>query len=314
MVLKCGEANMKAKILKIIMGGIIITGGIFFIAAKIKAENLLPAPIIVSPNEQTIVGHPKPKIIGLAKSGTEALVYIDGIYNGKTEFLEHPSGAANFAYTPFLNLPVGRHQAEVFIRDKNGNRSKSSFFEFCVESFYPAPTLFQTVLNASTTPDKPFIVGLAKNNSKIQVFIDKVFFGEFKVKNHPSGAANFAYQPFAPLTNGRHSVYTRAIDERGKKSPKSELIYFKVRAPRISAIRVENKEMAKISGQGQERELIKKAPEDENAPINFSNDFTAVWATSTGVVGSKRIIFAIVATLVVLGMVYLRRRTSDTDN
>lgn len=309
---RCSKEFVGAKlqvylISKIIVGGAFVIVGIFF-AQEVKAD-YLPAPILLSPNEKTIIGEPKPKIIGLAKSGTEVLVYIDNVYNGKTEFLFHESGTADFAYTPFLNLAVGWHKLEIFTRDESGKRSMGVFSNFYVEPYYPAPTLFQPVVNASTTPDKPFIVGLAKNDSKIQVFIDQVFFGEFEVENHPSDTANFAEQPFVALTNGSHLVYTVAIDKRGKTSKWSNLVSFTVRAPQISAIRIEKKVTDEIGGFQEEIEPIVELPKDKDVLVG-PKDFTAIQATSTPGIDVKKIIF-VVGILMVLGIVYWYRRTPD---
>jgi hypothetical protein len=72
------------------------------------------------------------------------------------------------------------------------------------------------------------IVGLAKNDSRIKVYIDQVLNGEFLVENNQSGTASFAYQPFLPLSGGNHLVYTEAVDSRGKVSSWSNIVYFQV--------------------------------------------------------------------------------------
>lgn len=181
----------------------------------------LPAPTMIEPTETTITGNVKPYIKGLLPSGTFARIYIDGIYNGKTEILEHRSGTANFAYKPFLNLEPGYHTAWAVTETENGKKSKiSNVLNFKIENPYPAPVLFNPVVSQN----QQFIVGLAKNDSKIKVFIDQRLYGEFLVKNHESGTANFAYIAPSNISNGAHIIFTTATDSRGKESVWSNIV------------------------------------------------------------------------------------------
>jgi len=206
----------------------------------------LPAPTMIEPNRNTVTGKVKPLIKGLTTSNTFARVYIDGIYNGKTNIVSHESGTANFAYKPFLNLARGLHVAWAVAEDEAGRKSKaSSVINFRVEQEMPAPTIFTPVVNSRTTSSRPFIVGLAKNDSLVKVFIDHKLSGQFQVTNHISGTANFAYQPFQTLAKGQHVVYTTAIDSRGKESCWSNIIYFTVKHPAIAqAVQEEDLETA----------------------------------------------------------------------
>ncbi|MFA5360185.1 MAG: hypothetical protein WC349_04485 [Patescibacteria group bacterium] len=197
--------------------------------------NVLPAPTLIAPNEKIITAKVKPLIIGLTKSGSFVKIFIDGIYNGKTEILNHQSGTANFAYEPFLNLSRGQHEVYAVAEDGLGKISQpSEIFYFNIEAPMPAPTMLKPVVNGNTTDNRPFIVGLAKNDSKIKVYIDKKFNGEFQVKNHQSGTANFAYKPIKPLARGSHLVYAVAVDQRGKESNWSNIVYFSTKNSAIA--------------------------------------------------------------------------------
>ncbi len=211
--------------------------------AEVKfALDILPAPTLIAPNENTVVGEKKPLIIGLTKSGSFVKIFIDGVYNGKTEILNHESGTANFAYKPFLNLSLGQHEVYMIAENQEGQISQpSAVSSFKVELPMPAPTLFQPVVNVNTSDSRPFIVGLTKNNSQVKVYIDNKYSGEFQAKNHQSGTANFAYKSDQTLKRGRHSVYAVAIDERGKKSTSSNIIYFLVRNSAIAQSAQEEK-------------------------------------------------------------------------
>ncbi|MCK4553732.1 hypothetical protein KAU19_02120 [Candidatus Parcubacteria bacterium] len=228
--------------IKVILFSLICLVGTFFVLTSHAQAQIqtIPAPTMIEPGESAITGKVKPLIKGLTISGTFVRVYIDGIYNGKTEILTHDSGTANFAYKPFLNLEVGEHNAWTVAEDKSGRKSQlSNILYFRIEQPMPAPTIFSPVINIRTTHNRPFIVGLAKNNSLIKVFIDHKLDGQFQITNHESGAANFAYQPFQGLTKGNHLVYTTAIDDRGKESCWSNIIYFTVKQPAIAQVATE---------------------------------------------------------------------------
>lgn len=234
--------KLSAKILHIFMSSVLLAANLAPLAAQ--AGQRVSAPVLIDPNEETITGYVKPLIRGIARSGYAVHVYVDGVYNGKTKRLEHGSGTADFFYRPFLNLSVGRHEVWAVAEDEDGDKSPlSNILSFNIEKPFPAPTLFAPVVNKNTAMNRPFVVGLAKNDSLVRVFIDHKLFGEFKVKNHESGVANFAYQPFVALTAGHHLVYTTAIDGRGKESSWSNVVYFSVggRNPQISKVAAEER-------------------------------------------------------------------------
>lgn len=201
--------------------------------AEARAE--APVPTLVAPNQTTITAKTKPLIVGLTRGGSLVKIFIDDVYNGKTEVLNHESNTASFAYKPFLNLSRGRHKVYALAEDKAGRVSRlSEILYFNIELPLPAPTMLKPVVNKNTSVREPFIVGLAKNDSKIRVYVDKKFNGEFKVKNHQSGTANFAYKPVKPLVRGNHLVYAVAMDKRGKQSSWSNIVYFSTRNSAIA--------------------------------------------------------------------------------
>lgn len=206
------------------------------------AVDSLSAPTLIAPNETTITAKVKPFITGLTESGTFVEIFIDGVYNGKTEILNHESGTANFAYKPFLNLSRGRHEVYAIALDNDHRVSqRSEILSFNIELPMPAPTMLKPVVNKQTALSQPYIVGLAKNDSKIKVYIDKKYNGEFQVKNHASGTANFAYKPAKPLARGNHLVYAVATDKLGKQSEWSNIVYFSTMSAAIAQSAQEEK-------------------------------------------------------------------------
>lgn len=210
------------------------------------AVNAVPAPILIAPNELTATADLRPLIIGLTKSQTLVKIFIDDAYNGTTGPLKDDSGTANFVYRPTLNLSRGWHKISALAEDGAGKSSPvSDTAHFKIEPPLPAPTIFKPVVNRATSLNRPFIVGLAKNDSKIKIYIDKKYQGELTVKNHSSGTANFAYKPKAALTRGEHLVYTVAVDRRGKESSWSNTINFSTKNSAIAeSVREERKEVA----------------------------------------------------------------------
>jgi len=203
--------------------------------AENDENTALSAPTLIGPTLNDTIGKIKPLIFGLTKSGTFVHVYIDGIYNGKTEMLNNSSGVANFVYRPFLNLNIGKHQVLVVAEDENGQKSqKSDILEFIIEYPMPAPTMLTPLKNV-INQEPIFISGLAKNNSLIKVFVDHDLENKFLVKNHPSGVANFAYNSKKALKRGSHLVYATATDNRGKESVWSNILYFIKYEPKITA-------------------------------------------------------------------------------
>lgn len=221
----------------------------------------LSAPTLIEPSINTATGKVKPFIKGLTLSGTFIRLYIDGIYNGKTDVVVHDSGTANFAYKPFLNLTAGHHFVQAVSEDSLGNKSKKSdTLNFNIEQPMPAPTLFAPEFNNKTEHDSPFIVGVTKNNSLIKVFIDHKLDGQFKAENSESGAADFAYRPFRPLTSGNHFMYATATDSRGKESSWSNIVYFNI------AAKLEQPALAQIITE-QAEELKQEEEQAEEAKI-----------------------------------------------
>lgn len=209
------------------------------LAENTGISNKIPAPILIGPTLNDAIGKIKPLILGLSKSETFVHIYINGIYNGKTEMLTHASEVANFAYQPFLNLGVGKHQVWAIAEDEQGQKSqKSDILEFIVEYPMPAPTILTPIKNI-VKEELPFVSGLAKNDSLIKVFVDHALENKFLVKNHVSGVANFAYSSKIPLKRGSHLVYSTATDKRGKESKWSNILYFTKYEPKITATTAE---------------------------------------------------------------------------
>jgi hypothetical protein len=198
-------------------------------------SNVVPAPTILSPGKNSVVANNQLVVKGLTFTGTKVLVYVDDVLKVETNILKHESGTAGFTFKP-VALGKGWHIVRVIAINSRGEKSSpSSFTNFKVEDPMPSPIVLKKVVNSKTTATKPFIVGLAKNNSHIKMYIDNKFNGEFNVVNRQSGTANFAYLPAQNLAKGNHVAYATAIDSKGKESRLSNKLYFSVLMPAITA-------------------------------------------------------------------------------
>lgn len=227
---------------------------------------LLPAPTIVFPVDKEIVIDSSINVLGLSRTNSIVEIYIDSKYSGETKFLTHESGTANFAYYEGNILKPGSHSLYLIARDTLDRESKiSDIVYFKIEHPMPAPTLFEPVVNSDTNHYKPFIVGLAKNDSLIKVFVDDEYDGELLVKNHESGTANFAYIPQRDLSRGEHVFCATATDYKNKESKLSNNTEYTIRQPIIlEAVQEKNEDIVS--------EAIESSVKEEEAPIVLSED------------------------------------------
>lgn len=206
---------------------------VLFMPGMSQAYSSLPAPTLLAPASGESFDFSKPAIRGVTFNDTRVAVYIDDVFNGYATVQNGSQGTASFVYFPFLDLSAGWHKVKIRAEDPNtGVRSdvspESSFF---VEYPYPAPQVHYAAVNEDTTWSKPFISGVAKNDSTVQVFIDGVLNGEFKVMNSGTGTASFAYQPYYSLSPGTHTASAVAVSPEGKKSVVSATLSFAVVKP-----------------------------------------------------------------------------------
>jgi hypothetical protein len=205
--------------------------------SMLAADPTVSAPTLIWPVSGDSTLHEQPVITGLTENNTQVEVFIDGQLNGMATVKEDEKGTASFAYVPFLPLEPGNHTIAVTAVDEDSSTASlmSKETSFIVEEPYPAPTLFQPVVNNKTVSTKPFITGLAVNDSLVKVFIDGELNGQFKVENHESGIASFAYQPFLDLDpTTKHLVHVTAVSSQGKESVYSNAVGFFVKAPEVS--------------------------------------------------------------------------------
>lgn len=273
----------------------------------------LPAPgtpTLLNPTEGFRTTEVKPLIKGLTQNNTQVAVYIDEVYNGQAQVKNGSQGTASFAYYPFLNLAPGWHTVKVKAQDsRTGLESKTTL----VQSFYvdlplPAPTLSTPVVNSKTTWAKPWIVGLSKNNTTIQVYIDGVYNGKTEVANDPSGVGNFAYQPFLDLALGAHQVSVVAQDNYGKSSASSSPQKFIVVAPLVPDQNPDRASLEQNSGSQNKNENFAPESAPQESADSTSKD-SNVGAAPTSSQAQTSTFGWVLLALVAAGLVYRNRQS-----
>ena len=191
----------------------------------------LPAPTILSPPASGIVTQ-DPLFTGVTVNDTQVLIYINGALSGEAKVKNGPAGTASWGYRVGSDLPLSEHVVYVVAKHRTSGEqsSGSANLKFYVELPFPAPTLSAPTVDDRTTYDQPWIPGVAKNGSLIDVYIDGQLDGTVQVADHPSGTASFEYLPKTQLLDGWHSISATAQDKRGKQSKWSNAVVFETRS------------------------------------------------------------------------------------
>lgn len=196
-----------------------------------QTTTVLTAPTILSPHFN-VVTQEKPVFTGLTYNDTKVDIYIDGVYNGRAKVKNDPSGVASWSYTAFLPLELGEHTVYAVARSQDEilRSPESMHVSFTIEEPFPSPTLLDLVIDERTTYEQPWLIGVAKNDSIIDVYIDGQLDGTIQIANHESGSNSFEYKPKKKLAPGWHSIVTNATNNFGKLSNPSNTLVFELRS------------------------------------------------------------------------------------
>ncbi|MFH1367045.1 MAG: MopE-related protein [Patescibacteria group bacterium] len=99
--------------------------------------------------------------------------------------------------------------------------------------YLASPTVLYPQNEITMNVTKPTIIGLARSNNTIFIFIDSDLENAVLSTNHSSGTGSFFYKLRRNLSPGQHSVYTIARNADGVFSERSPKIYFTVELPYI---------------------------------------------------------------------------------
>ncbi len=246
----------------------------FSIFNLVQAKNIaLPAPTILGVDIKA--GRlSKPLIKGVTFNDTIVDVYIDNQFFGQAAVANDSSGVASFAYMPDKDLSFGQHKVYTIAKSSDGNKEskKSEVVNFIIPYPTPAPILLEPVADQA---GKVAIVGLAKNNLEVEIYIEGVLQVRFTPPPAKNGTTNFWYKP--GFSAGEYTVIARAIDSTGKASVFSKSVVMRIpKQGEILAKNTENKETNKEEQQAQDlnREEVNTEAEKDISGIKQSDEFT----------------------------------------
>ena len=230
--------NSKFQLGLVLLGALGILGSMLLVpqAAYAQTSTTLIAPTVLAPKPAELVTEKQPVFAGVTYNNTLVDVYIDGVLSGRAKVKNSPSGVASWAYRAATELDLGDHRVYTVARSEAGVlRSPESInISFRLEEPFPTPTLGTLLVDSRTTYTKPWVNGVTKNDSIIDIYIDGKLNSTIQVASDSSGTAKFEYQ-VPELTPGWHAVKVQAKDSRGKLSKFSPSQVFEVRQTKSEA-------------------------------------------------------------------------------
>ncbi len=193
----------------------------------------LAAPTILAPGPG-LLPDPEPIVVGITPANTSIRLLVDNEVVQEISPKRSANKSESFAFDQTATLSVGKHTiaAQTFLdAERTSDLSEEVIVE--IQPYYPAPTLLEPVINAQTTLQRPYIQGLAFNDSSVYLMVDGASIGEFPVVNDASGTAHFAVRMPYALTAGEHTLSARAKDSKGSVLSPTSYRTFIVAQPRI---------------------------------------------------------------------------------
>lgn len=225
--------------------------GLFALAGV--ASSNPPVPIITR-----IESVSNPYIEGSTASGTEVMVYIDGVFAGIAGITATNNDISTFyyKYSSYSRLAPGKHYVYLTARDKKNIAlisERTEEREITISSVL-APTITKPTNNSITIYKTPWIEGWGPNDSYVHVYIDNVYVGKTSYLFDPTGnSVKFVFKPTTNYSLGWHKAFTVAEDKNGLKSLVSNLVTFKIEeklpAPTLLSVKAgKNNTLPVISG------------------------------------------------------------------
>lgn len=198
-----------------------------FFVNPVKAEvlsNFVPVPEFdLEQNAKTS----DLEISGQAINFSSVELILDNISLGNAQAKIGTLGWQDWQIELPSNLMFGLHKLEAITKYYN-YRSATSTLEFQYSPKFPAPTLFNPVLNSATNFTQPWIVGLTHSPAILSIYIDDQLDGELSIDSEKE-IIDFKYKPKQKLQNGFHTVKVIAKSLENLTSDWSNEIIFEVR-------------------------------------------------------------------------------------
>lgn len=236
----------------------------FGIPAYAQNEALVESdsPIILETAKIQESGQNYILVKGLVKPGHEALIYINGSYNGLANISQGNTDFSLFNYLSPNIKDANNTEVSVIARNQE-TRLFSSPSQAHVNSIIEKTVLSQPAPKETISPTKhvilapilktpkqkdceisPYISGFSKNQTTVKIFIDNKPYASLPATSKVAESAFFSYTPSVSLDRGQHFVYAIAEDKNGNTSPRSNLLTFCISAPQtISTSTPEEREL-----------------------------------------------------------------------
>ncbi len=208
---------------------------------KSQAQTII-APTI---NSISATGVNEAIIKGTTVANTDVMLFLDNKFIGSaaTNPVGNFSTNVDFSYVLEKDITDGQHILTAIAHDSKTQiiSDYSRPFIFIVSAKKEINIGVQTnnvaAINLPPAPvlqDPPMVnnngqlvvTGWARNNFKINIYLDEKLLTNFPVNNNETGTANFSHTLNKTLASGGHLIYTTATDSSGKESIRSNYLYY----------------------------------------------------------------------------------------
>jgi hypothetical protein len=215
------------------------------------ADSNIP-PTILSSSQIENAGTSQILVNGLVPTNCDALIYINGKYDGIANISQINDDVAKFSY--LSSLFSSNQKFEVMVVSKNRisleySAPAISIVNSVIEktSFRPAKENSAAKTSSAVTITPPTIItpattscistlyvsGATINHTSVYIYIDGKVPVIIPASTGSSVYSLFSYTPTTTLDRGDHYLYAVAQDNAGNKSSKSATINFCISAPQI---------------------------------------------------------------------------------
>ncbi len=182
-------------------------------------------PVILAPALNASVPTTTPSISGTGEAGTTIAVFIDGSGTAACTTTVAAGGTWSCAVSPALSQ--GAHSAVARSTDLAGNATNSIARPFNVDTVAPvAPAITAPLADSLVNTTTPTVTGTGEAGATITVFADGGTTPVCTTTVAAGGTWSCAVSP--ALSQGGHSLTSRATDAAGNPSPLSTAVAFTV--------------------------------------------------------------------------------------
>jgi hypothetical protein len=225
---------------------------VIIVSGKIALADSNTPPTILSSSQIESAGTSQILVNGLVPTNCDALIYINGKYDGIANISQINDDIAKFSY---LSSSFSSNQKfEVMVVSKNKLSLESSAPAMSMVNSIIEKASFQSTKENSAAKTIPvvtitpptiitpvatscvstlYVSGATINHTAVYIYIDGKTPVVIPASTGSSVYSLFSYTPTTILDRGEHSLYAVAQDNTGNRSSKSATINFCISAPQI---------------------------------------------------------------------------------